>query len=180
MSIDSMAMSRCDSRVPPKQVVKAEASRLRGGGILPRIPPAQRPHPDKVQVGPGMVVHILFHQGAGKTMRDDPDAVSFGEVPSLIPCNGSFGAHVGKAGMTNYEDVQLLHLRSFQNVELRSAPGGARASSTLSKKFPPLTTHWSTSVDECPFKEVLAAHGVAFDSSHFLEITNGDHAHRPA
>jgi hypothetical protein len=117
-------LRRCDSRVPPKQVMKAEALRLRESGILPRIPPAQRPHPDKVQVGPGMVVHILFHQRAGKTVRDDPDAVSFSEVPSPIPCNASFGAHVGKAGMTNYENVQVFHLRSFQNVRLRAASGG--------------------------------------------------------
>ena len=109
-------LRRCDSRVPPKQVVKAEASSLRGGRVFPRIPPAQRAHPDKVQVGPGMIVQILFHQRAGKTMRDDPDVVSFGEVPSPIPCNGSFGAHVGKAGMTDYQNVQGFHLRSFQNV----------------------------------------------------------------
>ena len=107
-------LRRCDSRVPPKQVVKAEASRLRG--VVPRIPPAQRAHPDKVQVGSGMVVQILFHQRAAKTMRDDPDAVSFGEVPSPVPCNAGFGAHVGEAGMTNYQNVQVFHLRSFQNV----------------------------------------------------------------
>ena len=46
-------------------------------------------------------------------------------------------------------------LRSFQNVGLRAASGGARASSTLSKKFPPLTTHWSTSVDDALSRKCL-------------------------
>src|SRR5262245_10096415 len=133
-------LRRCDSRVPPKQIVKSEASRLRGGGILPRIPPAQRPHPDKVQVGPGMVVHILFHQGTGKTVRDDPHAVSFSEVPSPIPCNGSFGAHFGKAGMTNYEDVHAIHC-ILSETWAASSIWRARASSTLSRKMLPITTH---------------------------------------
>jgi hypothetical protein len=70
-----------------------------------------------------MVAHMLFHQRAGKTVRDDPDAVSFGEVPSPIPCNASVGAHVGKAGMTNYQNVQVVHLRSSQNVGLPVASG---------------------------------------------------------
>src|SRR5262249_48392078 len=136
-------LRRCDSRVPPKQVVKAEASRLRVGGVRPWIPPAQRPHPDEVQVGSGMVVHILFYHRAGKTMRDDPDAVSFGEVPSPIPCNGSFGAHVGKAGMTDYENVQAVHLRSFQYVGCEQHQG-ARA------KCLPLTELPSS---DCPSEE---------------------------
>src|SRR5882757_5147010 len=112
-------LRRCDSRVPPKHIVKAEASWFRDA--LPRIPPAQRAHPDKAQVGSGMVLHILFHQRAEKTMRDNPDAISFGEVPGPIPCYASLRACLGKAAMTNYQNAQLFHLRSFRSVGLQAA-----------------------------------------------------------
>jgi hypothetical protein len=113
-----------------------------------------------------MVVHILFHQRAGKTMRDDPDAVSFGEVPNPIPCNASFGAHVGKAAMTNYQNVQVFHLRSFQNVGLRAASfrqqwelcegrmgNSQEAHSNVLSVVPVLTI--SSSSDEVHMKSIL-------------------------
>jgi len=44
--------------------------------------------------------------------------MSFGEVARPIPRNAGIGAYLGKAGMTNYQNVKLSHLRSFRNVAL--------------------------------------------------------------
>ena len=102
-----------------------------------------------------MVAHVLFHRRTGKTVRDDPDAISFSEMPSPIPRNASLGAHVGKAGMANYENVQLFHMRSVQNVRLRAVLGGrarlAAARDVLVHKR-----------QQCAFSEEFAAHGGHF------------------